>query len=231
MGTMIRISAVYRIRNLVNGKVYVGSTNDWHLRVKQHLSTLRRGVHSSGILQRAYAKYGEAAFVFEIVEIVEPCNLLEREQHYLDQRPAYNISLVAGHTRLGLKSSPEHCARMSSSLKGRISPMKGKTFSEEHKKKISESETGVPKLSLRRVPRSDETRRKIAAAAANRSEEMRERISRKLRLNHNPISNYNLLPGTKHLPFALHIRWHVNRHITKDNCNFCEELPSCLAIA
>jgi group I intron endonuclease len=91
-------------------------------------------------LQNAFTKHGEDNFVFEIIEHCTEENLIEREQHYLDQRPEYNISFIAGpKTRYGLKSTPEHLANMSKALKGRISPMKGKKFTVEHKQRLSES--------------------------------------------------------------------------------------------
>jgi group I intron endonuclease len=108
-----------------------------------HINRLRRGTNSSLKLQRAFNKYGENAFVFEIVEHCTAENLLAREQHYLDQKPEYNISFVAGpKTRFGLKATEQHRANMSKSLKGRVSPMKGKKFNDEHKRKIAAAHKG-----------------------------------------------------------------------------------------
>jgi len=122
----------------LNGKKYIGSTVNGYTRFCDHQANLRRGKHHSIILQRAWNKYGEDAFVFEIVEHTTLETLLQREQHYLDQQPEYNASLIAGpKTRLGMKSSPEHRANQSKALKGRISPNKGKHFTEEHKKNLS----------------------------------------------------------------------------------------------
>jgi len=129
---------VYVVRNWLNGKKYIGSTVNGYTRFCDHQANLRRGKHHSIILQRAWNKYGEDAFVFEIVEHTTLETLLQREQHYLDQQPEYNASLIAGpKTRLGMKSSPEHRANQSKALKGRISPNKGKHFTEEHKKNLS----------------------------------------------------------------------------------------------
>lgn len=141
---------VYRIRNLLNGKKYVGSTMNCATRMYFHINRLRKGTNSSLKLQKTFTKYGEDAFVFEIIEHCTANNLLEREQHYLDQRPEYNISFTAGpKTRYGLKSSPEHRARMSQALKGRVSPMKGKKFTAEHKRKIGMANSGKPKKANR----------------------------------------------------------------------------------
>lgn len=134
---------VYRIRNLFNGKKYIGSTMNCASRMYYHINSLRRGKSKCLKLQRAFTKSGDDNFVFEIVEHCTKENLLQREQHYLDQRPEYNISFIAGpKTRYGLKSTPEHRANMSKALMGRISPMKGKKFTATHKQRLSDSHKG-----------------------------------------------------------------------------------------
>lgn len=88
---------IYQIRNTVNNKRYIGSTNSIGMRRKEHLSALRREKHHSPILQRAFNKYGEQAFVFEIIKAGIPVHrLLEIEQQVLDElRPEYNTSPFA----------------------------------------------------------------------------------------------------------------------------------------
>jgi group I intron endonuclease len=142
------ISAIYAIRNLINGKMYIGSSSNFDNRKSTHLSMLRSGKHHSPILQRAWVKYGEPNFVFDILENVEPTYqiLKSREQYYLNMlSPEYNISDIAdGHFRLGKKNTPDHCAKISASNMGRISPNKGKKFSDDHRRKLSESHIGKP---------------------------------------------------------------------------------------
>jgi group I intron endonuclease len=60
---------VYKITNTLDGKVYIGSTTvsaDW--RWSTHKALLKTGKHYNIHLQRAWSKYGEKAFTFEIVE-------------------------------------------------------------------------------------------------------------------------------------------------------------------
>lgn len=103
---------VYRWRNTLNGKVYIGSTDSFRHRKKMHLYDLRRGIHHSRHLQHAWDKYGESSFVFEIVEVCEPAALIEREQYWLDRCQSYdrgsgyNMSPTAGSLR-GYKHSDE----------------------------------------------------------------------------------------------------------------------------
>ena len=114
-------SGVYRIINRLNGKEYIGSSVDTPARWKGHRRMLRSGQHHSRYLQRAWNKYGEAAFLFEVVEPCPPDQLLVVEQRWLDKvGPDYNISLVAGSV-LGIKRGPlssEHRRNVSMALKG-----------------------------------------------------------------------------------------------------------------
>lgn len=88
---------VYKITNVVNQKVYIGSTTDdggLIGRLKRHFSDLRNGIHCNRHLQRAFNVYGEDKFTCEIVEFfvwdenktkVENKTALEkREQFYMD---------------------------------------------------------------------------------------------------------------------------------------------------
>ena len=91
---------IYQIRNVINGKVYIGSTiRNFKVRWKEHRSELRSNRHHSRHLQNAWNKYGESNFSFEIVEYVTnnitERVLLNKEQSYFDNRkPEYNRSLT-----------------------------------------------------------------------------------------------------------------------------------------
>lgn len=92
-----KICGIYKITNTANEKFYLGSSIQANRRWRQHKDDLRHGRHHSVILQRAWDKYGEATFSFEILELCERDNLLEREQHYMDAlKPHYNVEKKAG---------------------------------------------------------------------------------------------------------------------------------------
>lgn len=55
---------VYIIKNLVNGRVYVGKTGCGYYRFYLHIGLLKRGKHSSKSLQSDFDKYGEKSFVY-----------------------------------------------------------------------------------------------------------------------------------------------------------------------
>lgn len=95
-----RTMGVYRIVNRENSKFYVGSSKRMGRRAWTHLSHLRSGKHHCIALQRAFDKYGEGAFRFEIFCTCDSdVEFLFIEQAMLDERhgddDCYNSSAVA----------------------------------------------------------------------------------------------------------------------------------------
>lgn len=79
------MQGVYAIVNTVNGKTYIGSSANIQHRWQDHRRDLRGGRHHSSILQRAWNKYGESVFEFQIMEIVKDRKqLLDVEQRWID---------------------------------------------------------------------------------------------------------------------------------------------------
>lgn len=76
------ISGVYKIICVKTGKFYVGSAKDIRHRQIQHLCHLRKGDHHCIYLQRAWNKYGEDNFVFEVHKACD--NYQEEEKLVLD---------------------------------------------------------------------------------------------------------------------------------------------------
>lgn len=94
---------IYKIRNIVNNKLYIGSSCRMQKRKTEHLYDLRRNKHHSPKLQNAWNKYGENNFVFEVIEEVEK-NLIIREQFWIDTlTPDYNILTICCNSRKGVK--------------------------------------------------------------------------------------------------------------------------------
>ena len=90
------IGYIYIIRNNVNGKFYIGSTNNYHKRKLKHFNQLRKNKHHSIYLQRAFNKYKETSFEFIIIETCY--NYQIREQELLDSidfKDSYNVSKSA----------------------------------------------------------------------------------------------------------------------------------------
>jgi group I intron endonuclease len=116
--TSMNASGIYKWVNLVNGKIYVGSAVKFRKRRDLHLLELRKNKHHSRYFQHAYNKYGEDKFKFEIVEFCEKENLEIREQFHLDTlKPDYNVCKRTD-SRLGIKSSPDHIAKIAAANTG-----------------------------------------------------------------------------------------------------------------
>lgn len=98
---------IYKIKNLINGDFYIGSTQNLIKRYYTHLNHIRKNKNTCIKLIRAVNKYGEENFTFEIIEKCNINDLLKREQYYLDSlNPKYNISKIAG-SNLGIKRTEE----------------------------------------------------------------------------------------------------------------------------
>jgi group I intron endonuclease len=113
MGMNLKQSGIYQIRNLVNGKVYVGSAVNIERRLYRHKYQLHNNKHDNEYLQRSWNKYGENIFAFEVLEFVKDAEvLLEREQYWLDlfksyvRENGYNICPKAGNSS-GTRHSEE----------------------------------------------------------------------------------------------------------------------------
>ena len=79
----MRKSGIYAIVNLVNKKVYIGSSTNISKRWRQHKNELRIGIHSNNHLQKSWNKYSESKFVFSILEESSKESLIEREIYWI----------------------------------------------------------------------------------------------------------------------------------------------------
>lgn len=98
---------IYKIINAVNNKFYVGSAVNLRKRKARHFSELRTGKHKNRHLLAAWNKYGEQAFVFVAVELVEDrAQLLAAENRWLKEHVGkdycYNIGTDATAPFLGM---------------------------------------------------------------------------------------------------------------------------------
>lgn len=112
-------SGIYKIINTINRFCYIGSAVDISKRKVVHFRTLNSNKSACKKLQNAFNKYGESAFTFEVIELVEDkSKLIEREQYYLDTlKPEYNISKIAGN-----------CYDISKTLKNKYQIQRGNRF-------------------------------------------------------------------------------------------------------
>lgn len=132
-------SGIYRMINLTNNKVYVGSSVNLGRRFSSYYSFKYIDRWKTSIICKALIKYGYAKFTLEVLEYCPVENLLEREQYYLDLlKPKYNILKIAGST-LGYKHSEETIAKfkLRRHTEDTLEKFRSKTFSDETRAKIS----------------------------------------------------------------------------------------------
>lgn len=86
------IGYLYHITNTINGKKYIGKTNNIERRISRHFTDLKSGNHHSHKLQRAYDKYGRDAFQvsYEIFLDMTEEALSEKEIAEIKKFDAYN---------------------------------------------------------------------------------------------------------------------------------------------
>lgn len=84
------IMGIYQIKNIINNKIYIGSSKDIKTRWQQHLNLLNKGKHHSYRLQKDWDKYKQENFKFEILEKVSGVEkLLDVEQKWIDETLCY----------------------------------------------------------------------------------------------------------------------------------------------
>jgi group I intron endonuclease len=116
---------IYKIVNIINKKVYIGSSEDIEFRWKQHIILLRNRKHNNVRLQRAWDTYGEEAFAFKIIKRVQVKSLLKVEQYYINKfesynpKFGYNISRIAGRAS-GWHHTEEARKKIGEAGKGRL---------------------------------------------------------------------------------------------------------------
>ena len=145
---------VYKAVNKINGKIYVGQTcKTLDERKSVHFKKARGGVRTH--FYDAIRKYGEDAFEFSVICVAdtkEDLNLLETYyiQKYNSIKCGYNmvdggdnnvmsIESVYNKHRLRMQSDDVR-KKLSDTMRRKIA--EGKFFTEEHRKRLSESAKG-----------------------------------------------------------------------------------------
>jgi len=161
----MRKISLYRITNLINGKVYIGQTVNADRRWSDH-KWLSKKKHEQYV-HSAMNKYGIENFSFEVIaECKLPDDANEAEKQLIIQYDSRN-------PEKGYNLAPGGETAWNTGLPAEQQPMYGKHHSEDSKKKISESNMG--KLN----PHSEEWREKASKAHKGRpkTEEWKEKIS------------------------------------------------------
>jgi group I intron endonuclease len=135
---MGKLVGIYKIINLINNKVYVGSAVNIKNRFKTHKRLLKNHKHFNNHLQSSYIKYGEGQFRYDIIETTSTEELLEKEVCWIkllnanNNEYGYNKRLIV-NSNLGIKLSEETRRKLSESHLGH-------KRSDESNRKIIESQ-------------------------------------------------------------------------------------------
>lgn len=128
---------VYMIKCLINGKVYIGKSNDVKRRWREHKSKLKRNNHENEKLQCDWNLYGEDNFEFKLIKNYNDEEIgIELEKKYINEYKSYDLNFGYNMT-LGKSENGGEIPTEETKKK-----LKGHEVSEETKKKISESNTG-----------------------------------------------------------------------------------------
>lgn len=169
---MTDISGIYAIVNTVNGKAYVGSSNRINRRVAAHRRRLNLSNHFNPHLQRAWNLYGEDVFEFEVLELVSVKELRRREYFWIQKMKACNSSFgynIQPNPADYSEVSEETRRKIGDANRGRVSPLRGKKHSKEHRQKNSLSHKGKT--------HSEESKRKMSESRKGKTSPLKGRPS------------------------------------------------------
>ncbi len=179
----------YKITNIETGIYYYGSSIEVNKRFKRHQKELKQNKHHCIYLQRAYNKYGESKFTFELDEEFDTeKEARDHEQHTLDTvKDLYNTSrsasggdLISNHpnkdeivTKIKKSLNQKYSLMTAEEKKkkfgrsGSENGMYGKTHTDVVKKKLSDINKGkTRKLGIKS---SKETKQKLSEIAKKRT--------------------------------------------------------------
>lgn len=136
-------SCIYCIQD-DQGKLYFGQTCNYKKRVQWYEWAFREGRLHNIHLQRVYTK-GHNLRIF-IVEFCQREDLNKKEIFWIDIFNSYKsgYNMTAGGE--DLRNLPKELrVKQGEAQKGRVSPMKGKVFTKDHRRRISEAHKGKKK--------------------------------------------------------------------------------------
>lgn len=147
---LTNVWGIYKILNTVNGKFYIGSTNNLRKRLYEHYRELSLGTHTNKHLQAAWLKYGKEGFKFQILETIKDTSnftnndLRQLETDYIQRTQCYKntigYNIIAGGIgTLNIPCSEEKKNKISESNKGKETWNKGISMSKEQKTLLKET--------------------------------------------------------------------------------------------
>lgn len=199
---------IYLVRNLLNGKCYVGQTKNFTERVRGHLREADNG--KGYAFHAAIRKHGKESFVFEVIEECDDEIANERERIWIERfdsfKRGYNLTSggdcfeFSEETLQKIRDANSNLTDEDRYIRG--SAFRGKHLSEEHKQKLCEANKGkkppphspetLQKMSesmrgKNTGPKSEEHRRKLSEA--RKQWKLTEEQKANIKANKKPISD------------------------------------------
>jgi group I intron endonuclease len=136
------MSGIYKITNLINGKIYIGQSRNLRRRQNEYSRYSEKKGH--GLMKRAILKYGWGNFRFEVIEECPADLLNEREEFHINEFKSYEKGI--GYNMVyGAESHHNHVystelrEKRSEQYTGEGNPFHGKSHSQASRRSMSES--------------------------------------------------------------------------------------------
>jgi len=195
---MAKKTGVYKIVNIVNNKVYVGSSCDINRRWKEHIFRLKKNKHHSVKLQNSFNKYGVDVFIFEVIEECEKNQLIIKEQYWIDSlnscNHGYNHKTKSGITLgfLGKKHSEYFKIKKSEEMLDNKFAL-GLKHSEEYKLYMKSINTGVNNPNYGKKQSLECIKKRLETVKKNNSFKGENNPNFKFTINYEDLKNLFLI--------------------------------------
>lgn len=173
------ISGIYKIKNKVNNKVYIGQSINLNTRYAQHLRQLILGCHFNSYFQHSFNKYGKDNFIYEIIEYAEDLSLLNsKEGFWVEYYGGINSDLIYNSRDPLTGACSDYVKRRFKDMSGENNPNYGNKWTDEQKENSSKARKGISLEERIGKEKADLTKEKMRKSQTGRAhpEEVKEKI-------------------------------------------------------